>query len=150
MGLPTVHYQAYIATQGNIPPGPWANGPDTVGFPGSVLGVEGIRTDIHLNGANLGMRLRGRLSTVGDLTWVHTGWFGKPGEGHHIELIAMELTGPDSSVYDIFYTAYFSAGGFTAPAKNGTQIGAIGNRMEAISIWILPKMKSTELPDIKA
>jgi uncharacterized protein YjdB len=66
---------------------------------------------------------------------------GEPGKNRQIEGFAIELTGPQASNYNIFYTAHVQNVGDVPVCSNGKFCGtrAKALRVEGMQVWIQPK-----------
>ena len=135
MGSPRISYMAHLAGTGDTG---WVSQPLQVGTTGEVRGMQSIM--FRVDDGAFGVRGRCRLSDVGELDWVQEGkWIGQRAQGHHLELIALELTGSLASTHDLFYRVHFSGAGWTRTVSNGTELGQAGMRIEALEAFVLLK-----------
>ena len=138
MFSPELKYSSYVQDQG------WQNEVKKNAISGTLgksLRLEGFK--IRVEGEKkLGVRYKGHVQNVGWMDWVSDGAVcGQPGKNRRIEALQLELTGTDSSKYDIYYCLHVQNFGWLAWAKNGEKAGSSGvsMRVEGYAVKILPK-----------
>lgn len=132
-----IRYQAHCQSFG------WkdtvANGA-TAGTIGMAKRLEAIKISIPDN-PDLGVRYSTHVQSVGWQSYVTNGDVsGTIGESKRVEAIKIELTGSDSTNYNIWYRVHVRGYGWLGWAKNGEAAGSTGQarRVEAIQIKVLP------------
>ena len=98
-----------------------------------------MRIDPPIPGLNL--KYMAHVSGIGDTPWLNEGELaGARGQAKRIEGFGVQLTGPESSKYEVFYNAHIQNIGDTPVLSHGQYCGTRGRglRVEGIKVWILP------------
>lgn len=134
---PTIQYRSHVEKQGWLP---WVGDRVISGTLGQRLQMEAFQ--LKVDNANLGLRYQTR-SERGDWTgWVNSDNIGgTTGERRQLEGLRIELTGQDSTKYDVYYRVHTESFGWLPWAKNGEKSGSEGfsYRVESMQVSILPK-----------
>lgn len=112
------------------------------GTRGESRRLEGFQIDFSPVVAGLSCRYRARVQGMGDVPWVDAGQFvGTRGQSRYLEGLAIELTGPQSSRYDVLYMAHIQGLGDTGLCSNGQFCGIVdqSRRIEGMLVRIQPK-----------
>ncbi|MEM6503453.1 MAG: hypothetical protein AAF685_16660 [Cyanobacteria bacterium P01_C01_bin.89] len=115
---------------------------EMAGTQGEARRLEGLQLSFNPRMAGLGIRYMGHVENVGDTPWVGEGqYIGTRGKGLRLEGFAAQLTGPESTKFDICYSGHFAGYGDSQVMTNGVLCGARGQglTLEALKIWIKPK-----------
>ncbi|MFH5835252.1 bacterial Ig-like domain-containing protein [Proteiniclasticum sp. C24MP] len=117
------------------------------GTEGRALRLEAI--EITANGvSDLGIRYSTHIERIGWQDYVSDGALsGTEGRKLRLEAIKMELTGEESSQYDLYYRVHAEKFGWMDWAKNGSAAGTagFGYRLEAIEIRLVEKGTNPDL-----
>lgn len=117
------------------------------GTEGKALRLEAI--EIRANGlSDLGIRYSTHIEKIGWQDYVSDGALsGTEGRKLRLEAIKMELTGEESSRYDLYYRVHAEKIGWMDWAKNGRAAGTagFGYRLEAIEIRLVEKGSNPDL-----
>jgi hypothetical protein len=98
-----------------------------------------MRIDPPIPGLNL--KYMAHVSGIGDTPWLNEGELaGARGQAKRIEGFGVQLTGPESSQYEVFYNAHIQNIGDTPVLSHGQYCGTRGRglRVEGIKVWIKP------------
>lgn len=98
-----------------------------------------MRIDPPIPGLNL--KYMAHVSGIGDTPWLNEGELaGARGQAKRIEGFGVQLTGPESSKYEVFYNAHIQNIGDTPVLSHGQYCGTRGRglRVEGIKVWIQP------------
>ena len=136
---PTIQYRTHVQSFGWQG---WKKNGELSGTFGLSKRLEGIEIKVS-KVANLGIRYKTHIQHDGwESSWKSNGQMsGTSGQAKRLEAIKIELTGGNSSKYDIWYCVHAQHYGWLNWAKNGASAGTEGYayRLEAIKIKILPK-----------
>ena len=112
------------------------------GTRGQGFRVEAFQVNIEPPIVGLNLKYMGNLSGIGDTPWLEGGKLaGERGKARRLEGFAMELTGSEANIYDIFYTAHVQNMGDLPVYANGQYCGTRNKslRIEGMKVWIQPK-----------
>ena len=121
-----------------------ATGATILGTTGSSLRVEAIK--LSFPSPTISINYRVHIQNIGWQDWKTNGQMaGTSGQSLRLEALAINLSGTNSSNYDVYYRTHIQNIGWTGWAKNGQQCGSAGYgyRMEAMQIVIMQKSLNT-------
>ena len=101
--------------------------------------LEGFSVDFASPVPGLGLEYMCHVQDSGDQPWMSGGSFcGTRGLEKRLEGLAINLTGPNASKYDVFYACHIQDLGDVGPVKNGVYCGTRGlsKRLEAMEVWV--------------
>jgi Clostridial hydrophobic W len=111
------------------------------GTKGQSRRLEALEMRIDPPIAGLNLKYMAHVSGIGDTPWLNEGELaGARGQAKRIEGFAVQLTGPESSKYEVFYNAHIQNIGDTPVLSHGQYCGTRGRglRVEGIKVWIQP------------
>lgn len=112
------------------------------GTEGKSLRLEAIEVSTITQNYNLGVKYKTHVQNIGWQNFVADGALsGTEGKSLRLEAIAIELTGTDADLFDVYYQVHAQNVGWMGWASNGQQAGTagFGYRLEGIRIEIVPK-----------
>jgi len=112
------------------------------GTEGKSLRLEAIEINTITKNYNLGVKYKTHVQNIGWQNFVADGALsGTAGKSLRLEAIAIELTGTDADLFDVYYQVHAQNVGWMGWASNGQQAGTagFGYRLEGICIEIIPK-----------
>jgi len=104
--------------------------------------LEAIEINTITKNYNLGVKYKTHVQNIGWQNFVADGALsGTAGKSLRLEAIAIELTGTDADLFDVYYQVHAQNVGWMGWASNGQQAGTagFGYRLEGICIEIIPK-----------
>ncbi|MEY3867666.1 MAG: hypothetical protein RLZZ338_1557 [Cyanobacteriota bacterium] len=111
------------------------------GTKGQSRRLEALEMRIDPPIAGLNLKYMAHVSGIGDTPWLNEGELaGARGQAKRIEGFGVQLTGPESSKYEVFYNAHIQNIGDTPVLSHGQYCGTRGRglRVEGIKVWIQP------------
>ena len=121
-----------------------ATGATILGTTGSSLRLEAIT--LGFPSPTISINYRVHIQNIGWQDWKTSGQMaGTSGQSLRLEALAINLSGTNSSNYDVYYRTHIQNIGWTGWAKNGQECGSAGYgyRMEAMQIVIVQKSLNT-------
>ena len=112
------------------------------GTAGKSLRLEAIEINAITDIYELGVKYKTHVQNIGWQNFVADGALsGTAGKSLRLEAIAIELTGVDAELFDVYYQVHAQNVGWMGWASNGEQAGTagFGYRLEGIRIEIVPK-----------
>ncbi|MBC3900862.1 S8 family serine peptidase [Acetobacterium malicum] len=112
------------------------------GTEGKSLRLEAIEINTITKNYSLGVKYKTHVQNIGWQNYVADGTLsGTEGKALRLEAIAIELTGTDADLFDVYYQVHAQNVGWMGWASNGQQAGTagFGYRLEGIRIEIVPK-----------
>ncbi len=107
--------------------------------------LEGFSISLAERQQDLSLRYKGHFQGDVVVDWVNEGEFlipetPKGEEPKRLEAFSIELTGPAADDYDILYSGHLQDWDDTRCFMNGALCGERKRRVEAIKVWILPRV----------
>ncbi|MDO4557114.1 MAG: hypothetical protein Q4B70_18545 [Lachnospiraceae bacterium] len=136
---PAISYQAHVQDVGWQ--GTYKDG-QIAGTTGKSKRMEALKINLKNASGSSIVKYRAHVQDIGWQSWKTSGQIaGTVGKSKQIEAIQIQLTGNESSLYNVYYRIHLSDKGWLGWAKNGAVAGSIGMavRAEAIQIKIVKK-----------
>lgn len=134
-----VEYSCHVQDSGDTD---FFKQPLACGMPGRHRRIEGFKIRLANGSENVGLTYMAHIAKQGDTGWTFLNQYvGTKGKKLAVEGVAIKVTGPAVSKYDVYYMVHMAEHGNSEWCRNGDFCGTRGQgrRVEAIAIYLADK-----------